>query len=94
MSVSRLKQTVSEFNEFKTRLKSPKNRFQLSVGLNLEKLNTILSGTNFFKFGLYNGYPDYLVFHHFFINNKIQNIFCNFSRNTYLFIWLLIYHVY
>jgi len=58
--------TVSEFNEFKPRLKSPKTRFQLSAGLNLEKLNTILSGTNyifeqrlkfkpllkFFKFGL------------------------------------------
>ena len=27
-----------EFNEFKPRLQSPKNRFQLSVGLNLEKL--------------------------------------------------------
>ena len=39
-------QPVSEFNEFKTRLKSPKNRFQLSVGLNLEKLDTILSGIN------------------------------------------------
>ena len=38
--------TVSEFNEFKPRLKSPKNRFQLSAGLNLEKLNTILSETN------------------------------------------------
>ena len=37
---------VSEFNEFKPRLKSPKNRFQLSAGLNLEKLNTILSETN------------------------------------------------
>ena len=37
---------VSEFNEFKHRLKSPKNRFPLSAGLNLEKLNTILSGTN------------------------------------------------
>ena len=37
---------VSEFNEFEPRLKSPKNRFQLSTGLNLEKLNTILSGTN------------------------------------------------
>ena len=30
---------VSEFNEFKPRLKSPKNRFQLSAGLNLEKFN-------------------------------------------------------
>ena len=38
--------TVSEFNEFKPRFKSPKNRFQLSAGLNLKKLNTILSGTN------------------------------------------------
>ena len=46
----------------------PKYRFQLCAGLNLETLNTILSGTNhifeprlkfmlrlkFFKFGLYN----------------------------------------
>jgi len=38
--------TVSEFNEFKPRLKSPNNRFQLSAGLNLEKHNTILRGTN------------------------------------------------
>ena len=38
--------SVSEFNEFKPRLKSAKNRFQASAGLNLEKLNTILSGTN------------------------------------------------
>jgi len=37
-------QTVSEFNEFEPRLKSVKNRFQLSAGLILEKLNTILSG--------------------------------------------------
>ena len=37
---------MSEFNEFKPRLKSPQNRFQLSAGLNLEKFNTILSGTN------------------------------------------------
>ena len=36
----------SEFNEFKPRLKSAKNRFQMSAGLNLETLNTILSGTN------------------------------------------------
>ena len=60
-----LKQPVSEFNEFEPRLKFAKNRFQLSDSLNLEKLNTILSGTNqletrlkfkprlkFFKFGL------------------------------------------
>ena len=39
-------QPVSEFNEFKPRLQSPKNRFKLSAGLKLEKLNTILSGTN------------------------------------------------
>ena len=35
------KWSVSEFNEF------AKNRFQWSDGLNLEKLHTILSGTNF-----------------------------------------------
>ena len=38
---------VSEFNEFEPRLKSAKNRFQLSAGLNLENLNTIFSATNF-----------------------------------------------
>ena len=37
--------TVSEFNEFEPRFKSAKNRFQLSAGLNLEILNTILSET-------------------------------------------------
>ena len=37
---------VSEFYEFEPRLKSAKTRFQLSASLNLEKLNTILSGTN------------------------------------------------
>ena len=37
---------MSEFNEFEPRFKSAKNRFQLSAGLNLEKFNTILSGTN------------------------------------------------
>ena len=36
----------SEFNKFEQRLKSAKNRFQLSAGLNLETLNEILSGTN------------------------------------------------
>ena len=36
-----LKRTVSEFNEFEPSLKSAKNRFQLSAGLNLETLNTI-----------------------------------------------------
>ena len=39
--LSKLNVPVSEFNEFKPRLKSPKNRFQLSAGLNFEKLNTI-----------------------------------------------------
>ena len=38
--------TVSEFYEFEPWLKSAKNRFQLSAGLNLEKLNTIFIGTN------------------------------------------------
>ena len=37
---------VSKFNEFESQLKSVKNRFQLSASLNLEKLNTILRGTN------------------------------------------------
>ena len=37
---------MSECNESRPRLKSPKNRFQLSAGLNLEKLNTILGKTN------------------------------------------------
>jgi len=36
----------SEFNEFEPRLKSAKNRFQLSAGLNLETLNKILCRTN------------------------------------------------
>ena len=36
---------VYKFNEFEPRLKSAKNQFRLSAGLNLEKLNTILSGT-------------------------------------------------
>ena len=36
----------TEFNEFEPRRKSAKNQFQLSAGLNLEKLLTILSGTN------------------------------------------------
>ena len=58
--------SVSELNEFKPRLNSSKNQFQLSAGLNLEKLNTILSmeptifepqlkfkpRLKFFKFGL------------------------------------------
>ena len=37
---------VSEFTEFKPRLKTPKKRFQLSTGLNLDNFNTNLSGTN------------------------------------------------
>ena len=41
-----INESVSEFIEFEPRLKSAKNRFQLSANLNLEKLNTILSGTN------------------------------------------------
>ena len=40
--------SVSEFNELEPRLKSAKNRFPLSTGLNLERLNTILSKTNHF----------------------------------------------
>ena len=39
-------QPESEFNEFEPCLKFAKNRFQLSAGLNLETLNTILSETN------------------------------------------------
>ena len=37
---------MSEFNEFEPRPNSAKNRFQLSDGLYLKKLNTILYGTN------------------------------------------------
>ena len=51
--------SVSEFNEFEPPPKSVKNRFQLSAGLNLEKLNTVLSEPTIFeprlklfKFGL------------------------------------------
>ena len=42
---------MSEFNEFKPRLKSPKNQFQfqLSAGLNLKKLNTILMEPTIFE---------------------------------------------
>ena len=40
------KHPEAKFNEFKPRLKSPKNRFQLSAGLYFEKFITILSGTN------------------------------------------------
>ena len=38
--------TTLDSNEFEPRLKSAKNLFQLSAGLNLETLNTILCGTN------------------------------------------------
>ena len=37
---------VSKFYEFKSRLNFSKNRFELSTGLNLDKLNAILSETN------------------------------------------------
>ena len=36
----------SEFNQIEPRLKTTKKRYQLSAGLNLETLNTILSGTD------------------------------------------------
>ena len=39
-----LKSSESEFNEFESRLKSAKNRFQLSAGLDLKKITTVLSG--------------------------------------------------
>jgi len=45
--IMNIRKHVSEFNEFEPQLKSARNRFQLSAGLNLEKLNTILSGTNY-----------------------------------------------
>ena len=35
-----------EFKEFEPRFKSVKPRFKLSTGLNLETLDTILSGSN------------------------------------------------
>jgi len=38
---------MSEFYEFEPRLKTAKNRFQLSAGLDFEKLNTIFCGTNY-----------------------------------------------
>ena len=37
----------SKFNEIEPRLKSAKNRFQLSAGLNLKTTNTILNWTNY-----------------------------------------------
>ena len=45
---------MSEFNEFKPRLKSGKNRFQLSTGLNIEKFDTISRGTNYIWAAAYN----------------------------------------
>ena len=50
----KLIKTVAEFKEFewqfkfKPRFKSAKTRFKLSVGLNLQTFDTILSGTNHF----------------------------------------------
>ena len=41
-----IKSPEPEFNKFKPRLKSAKNRFQLSADLNFETLNTILRGTD------------------------------------------------
>jgi len=38
--------SVSKFDKFEPRLKSAKNRFQLSAGLNLEKFDKLLSGIN------------------------------------------------
>ena len=35
-----------EFKEFEPRFKSAKIRFKFSAGLNLEKFDTLLSGTN------------------------------------------------
>ena len=35
-----------EFKEFEARFKSAKTRFKLSVGENLETIDTILRGTN------------------------------------------------
>ena len=52
---------LSEFNEFKSRLKSHKNRFQLSAGFNLEKLNTILKRLKIFKFGLLQLYTGFVL---------------------------------
>ena len=43
LSFTKLLIPMTEFNEFEPRLKSTKNQFQLSAGLNLEKLNTILN---------------------------------------------------
>ena len=37
---------VAELKEFEPRLKSAKTRFKLSAGLNLQTIDTILSGTN------------------------------------------------
>ena len=46
ITISYLAISVTVFNEFESRPKSAKNRFQLSAGLILETINTILSGTN------------------------------------------------
>ena len=44
--IAKLNMSESEFNETEPHLKSTKNRFQLSAGLNLETLNKVLSETN------------------------------------------------
>ena len=43
---------MSEFIEFELCLKSAKNRFKLSAGLNLVTLHTILRGTTIFELRL------------------------------------------
>ena len=42
-----------EFKEFDPRFKSAKIRFKLSAGLNLEKFDTNLSGTNHIEAAAY-----------------------------------------
>ena len=41
-----MKYPEMEFKEFEPRFKSAKTRFKSSAGLNLETIDTILSGTN------------------------------------------------
>ena len=62
--VIKFDQTESEFNEFEPSLKSAKNRFKLSAGLNLETLNTIWSGTNHIWASVW----------------SLLNLTCNFSK--------------
>ena len=56
---------VSEFNEFEPLLKSAKNRFNLSAGLNLEKFNTILSGTNHIGLNSLNSFSVLVIYYHY-----------------------------